>query len=696
MRLLLKPALFVLNSLKYAYKFILIGILILIPLTVSMYYLVTELNEGYEFAYDERNGVEYNRGLQAVMSTLDEHRRLFVAGEGEQAKVAEALIDQKLAEMDRIDARIGTVLEATADWEGLKAHWADIKSSLANYTPEQVGHEHAFLIEEGAALISHVGDTSKLILDPDLDSYYLMDATVIRLPLLGKQIGDLRDQGKRLSEKTELSREEMTDLTGQAAAIQIAVDSIGAGYTIIEEQNPALKDKLEPAVQQFQSAMDSFIFTLQEGYITYGTVTGTYEQFSEASQAAILATNALYAADAEQLEALIVKRQNHYSDVKRFVISFVVVLALIVFYMFLGFYSSIMRAIGLLLHSSNEVAKGHLNARMPVSTRDEMRNAALSFNHMVSEMRALIGASSQNAEQAAGTSSRLADIARHSSESNALLTASIQETAIGADKQLRSTLDSAKAINEMSIGIGRIAETTGNVLQVSLNSAEQAEEGKHALDRVVSQMGAIQQSVNGTAVSIEQLNGFTQQVGQMAEFIKGLAYKSNILALNASIEAVRAGEHGRGFVVVADETRKLAEMSGSSADGIAELLDRILSASEQSLHSMTQVRQEVQLGSQSVQDAGQTFQLILSSTRSIAGQMQEISAAAQQMAASSEQVSATIQQISDIAQGSANQVGQMSDLSAINLSSMQELSEQANLLKNLSQSLRQQIDKFTS
>jgi methyl-accepting chemotaxis protein len=209
-------------------------------------------------------------------------------------------------------------------------------------------------------------------------------------------------------------------------------------------------------------------------------------------------------------------------------------------------------------------------------------------------------------------------------------------------------------------------------------------------------MGAIQQSVNGTTQSIEQLNGFAQKVGQMVVFIKELAYKSNILALNASIEAVRAGEHGRGFSVVANETRKLAEMSASSADGIADLLNQIQLTSEQSYQAMNQVQQEVQLGSQTVQDTRQTFQLILSSTRSIASQMEEISAAAEQMSASSEEVTATIGQISDIARGSSEQVVQMSDMSSRNLASMRELSEQADLLKNLSHSLQQQIEKFTS
>jgi methyl-accepting chemotaxis protein len=695
MAIVLKPALIILNSLRYAYKFILIGILILIPLTVTMYYLVVELNKGYDFAYDERTGVEYNLALHAVMTAVDEHRRLVVLGDG-QAKAAESKVDQKIAEMDKVNLRLGSKLEASVDWEKLKQHWTEVKASEATLSSEQSGNEDAFLLEEGAALISHIGDTSKLILDPDLDSYYLMDATVIRLPQLSKQIGDLRDRGKLLADKKTLSREELAELTGQATEIQIAVNAIASGYSIIVKQNPPLKANLEQTLEQFQKDADKFLFALQESYITYGEVTGTYEQFAEASQAAIIATNNLYITDAEQLDGLILTRQNHFSQVKMFVISIVVVLILIVCYMFIGFYSSIMRAIRLLLHSTTEVSKGRLQTRMPIATRDEMKSAAESFNHMVSEMRALIGASSRNAEQAAGTSARLADIAKHSSESNALLSTSIQETAVGTNAQLQSTIDSAKAMNEMATGIGRIAETTGSALQGSLESAEHAEEGKLALNRVVSQMEAIQQSVNGTTQSIGMLNGLAGQVGQMTEFIKGLAYKSNILALNASIEAVRAGEHGRGFVVVANETRKLAEMSGSSADGIANLLAQIQTTSEQSFQAMNQVEQEVQLGSQTVQDAGLTFQLILSSTRSIASQMQEISAAAEQMSASSEQVSATIQQIADIAKGSSEQVEQMNDMSSRNLKAMKELSEQADLLKNLSHSLQQQIEKFTT
>ncbi|WP_158602391.1 methyl-accepting chemotaxis protein [Cohnella endophytica] len=694
MQILLKPALLALNSLKYAYKFILIGVLILGSLSFPLYYLVTDLNKGQDLAKRENTGVEYNRGLFSFMSAIDEHRKLTLS-KG-QMQATEDRIDQTIAQMDELDRKLGTSLKSSEGWKKLKQHWTEIKTTSADFLPAQIVNEENFLMDEATDLAAHVGDTSKLIIDQNLDSHYLIEATIDSLPQLLKSIGNMRDQGIRMGDKKDLSRDELTDITGKAAAIKSSTADISSGYATISEQNPDLKQELDPAYQQFFESMDRFQFELNERYITYGTVTGTYDQLADSAQKAIQAILDLHKVDTDQLSSLLQQSQSHYLRVKLEVGSAVSILTLLVCYMFIGFYSSIMRAIRSLVHSTTEVSKGRLQTQMQATTKDEMRAAAESFNHMVNEMRTLLGASARNAVHATDASVRLADIAKQSSESNASLTASIQETAQGTEMQLQGTIDSATAIGEMAVGIGRIAETTGNVLQVSLDSADQAEEGKLALDRVVNQMGAIQESVDGTASSIDQLSGVSQQVGQMAGFIKSIAYKSNILALNASIEAVRAGANGKGFVVVADEMRKLAEMSGSSADGIAEALNQIQKTSEQSLLAMTHARQEVQLGSQSVQDAGRTFQLILSSTRSIAGQMQEISAAAQQLSASSEQVSATIQQIAGIAKGSSEQMDRMIGMSSGNLTAMLELSEQADRLKELSLSLQQQIDRFTN
>jgi methyl-accepting chemotaxis protein len=162
------------------------------------------------------------------------------------------------------------------------------------------------------------------------------------------------------------------------------------------------------------------------------------------------------------------------------------------------------------------------------------------------------------------------------------------------------------------------------------------------------------------------------------------------LALNASIEAARVGEHGRGFSIVANETRKLAEQSTASAEGIYALLKQIKDASEQSVHKMNKVQEDVRLGQTDVKDAGASFRKISMSTQQIAEKIQDISAASEQMAAGSEEAAATISEIAGVTKKSSEQFKLISDMSVAQLSSMEDLADQAIALNQMSQSLHEQ------
>ncbi|WP_090791656.1 methyl-accepting chemotaxis protein [Paenibacillus sp. GP183] len=167
-----------------------------------------------------------------------------------------------------------------------------------------------------------------------------------------------------------------------------------------------------------------------------------------------------------------------------------------------------------------------------------------------------------------------------------------------------------------------------------------------------------------------------------------------MLALNASIEASRVGEHGRGFTVVANETRKLAEQSALSAEDITALIQQIQETSLQSVKSMDNVVNDVQIGRTVVQESSESFQRIIQSSQEIADQIQDISAASEQMAASSEEAAATISEIAKITKISFDQFQSISETSSAQLSDMEELAEQANALNRMSQTLREQIGKF--
>jgi len=193
------------------------------------------------------------------------------------------------------------------------------------------------------------------------------------------------------------------------------------------------------------------------------------------------------------------------------------------------------------------------------------------------------------------------------------------------------------------------------------------------------QMGRISGTVESTSSIIKQLGERSKQIGDIVTAITDISSQTNLLALNAAIEAARAGEHGKGFAVVADEVRKLAEQSQDSAAKIKELIERTQEDTKQSIQSMMNVVHEVQAGTLDVNEAGVAFKKILEAEILVAEQIHEVSAISEQMSANSQEVSASVQEVQAIATQSSEGAQTIVTASREQLASMEEISESAKI-----------------
>ncbi|KOY80388.1 methyl-accepting chemotaxis protein [Lysinibacillus macroides] len=287
------------------------------------------------------------------------------------------------------------------------------------------------------------------------------------------------------------------------------------------------------------------------------------------------------------------------------------------------------------------------------------------------------------------------DTTTHSVEaSNSQIADRIIEIAAGSEQQQQSNREVVLTMNEMSMGIQRLADTTSDIAKSSSMMTDLVETSFGHSQKVVSQIQNVESSVFRTANHVEEMGEKFRSIEEMVTIITSIAEQTNLLALNAAIEAARAGEAGKGFAVVADEVRKLAEMSKASADKIHLQLASFKNITDRALQEMSSSTKDVQAGNRAVQHIGESLEQILQSVIEVNNKIQDDSAVIEEMSAGSEEVLATTEQMSNIAQRSAQGTKEVATASDLQVAMVSELNEVVVILDQTSQEVMKVINTF--
>ena len=357
---------------------------------------------------------------------------------------------------------------------------------------------------------------------------------------------------------------------------------------------------------------------------------------------------------------------------------------------------SINRPIKIMNARLKEIAEGEgdLTQEITIKTRDELGEMASSFNQMVGKLRELIRQVAVNAEQVAAASEQLAASSEETTKATEHIATTVQEVAVGTDRQVQSLNDTDKTIQDLSSLVTQIAESSEIVSNTSIQASEKAVDGNHSVTKIIHQMDDISDTVNHLSEKVKTLGERSNQINEIIRVITGIADQTNLLALNAAIEAARAGEHGRGFAVVADEVRKLAEQSSESAKQISSLISVIKTDTDETVESMDATTSKVTDGIQLIRDAGSSFRQIEQAVQGVSSQIQEVTAAVQQLSAGTDQMVTSMEAVARVSEVIADGTQTMSASTEEQVAAMEEITASSSSLTTMAEELQDLIKRF--
>ncbi len=641
------PAAKLMNQLSYPRKMMLISAIFIIPLMATLYMLNKQMNIAIDFAEKERLGIEYIQQLKNLTVKIPAHRGMtnaYLAGDNsfkDKIIAKRAEINTDIAAIDNVDSRLGEELKAREQWSAIKNEWNRVRGLTdTQHSAEEIFAAHSNLIANIIALVSHIGDTSNLVLDPNLDSYYLMDAVVNKLLHVSENLGQARGAGAGIATRGVITLDERIKLTTLADKAQENLNAVVSGMQVAFRENstlaPVLKADLDKSVQE----VSSFLQTLNKDVIKQENITLASKTLFALGTSAISANFQLYNSIVPQLDTLLEIRSNGFRDEKYTLIVIVLSLMAIAIYLFFGFYSSIHKAVFGLKEASTRLAEGDLTARASNESKDELGEVVDSFNTVGEQFQLVIKQIIQSTESFTTSTSQLQNVTL--------------QTSAGASEQQLQTDQVVSAVTEMAATVQEVARSAENAANAARIADERVKEGNQIVAETIASINELSREVEGAADVIHILETESQEIGSVLDVIRDIAEQTNLLALNAAIEAARAGEQGRGFAVVADEVRTLASRTQTSTQEIQSMIERIQHSAGNAVSTMESGRSQTQTSVEKATKAGQALEAINQSVGTISDMNAQIASAAEEQSAVAEEINRNMVEIRQITEQTAN------------------------------------------
>lgn len=386
------------NRLSYPQKFTLIGFLFAMPLTLVMYLLISEINSRVDFTEKQIYGNEYLRPLRQLreyipkLQLLDYQPFNTNLGQPQIRAELEAKIDAKFHNLANTDNKLGNILNSTESFNKIYLNWQNFKRRRHEWSLETYDFLYENLAIDINRLNTHIGDTSNLILDPDLDTYYLMDATLIKLPEIQKILSDIRLISEKISLGYNPTQDDRIQLVALSVKLRELNNTLAINMDVSFKNNHYgnLESKLSDDFKSFNFLAEQLAKTLDK--LNYPSASIEPYLYIDSSERVLSSSFELWDKTIDQLDILLQKRIDNLINRKTSTGAFVLIILAIVIYLFVSFYRAVMQTVFVLDEAAKKMASGNLNHKIILDNRDELGQVVGAFNKIAD---ALVGANQE-------------------------------------------------------------------------------------------------------------------------------------------------------------------------------------------------------------------------------------------------------------------------------------------------------------
>jgi methyl-accepting chemotaxis protein len=523
-----------------------------IPIVILLYLFVQETNVNINFGQKEIYGDDYLKTTRKILDNVTQlssaivRNRKYNLDSKENINTIQDKISADLKELEAVQKKYSGTFEFKNSSDKVNSFvnkWKLVHDQAFKGSVEDETDRYNSIVAELRNLIVYVGNESNLILDPDLDTYYLMDFTLLKHPSISDLVYQLETLTQKIAGAKSITADEKTQLVVLSGLITSDLGNsridINTAYENTKDPE-GLKKALEQATVAHQNAVKAALNFVDNNFLKKEEITTPVAQVGAIFGNALKAGHTMFDAVVKSQDALMQARIDRFNSSKLMRVIFAVIVTIVLLVFGIIQILSIVKSIRKLEDAAKKVSAGEMDIDVDIKSGDELETLAASFTSMV-----------KNINNAIGT---------------------IETNSLNLESLIRETTTSVSQIKQTSDIVSDNARIVADASSVAVTISE---EGQRAVNESIDGVKKIKEQIESIAEKIIELNSKTQVITRIISAVDDITKQSKILAFNASIEASKAGDAGKGFAVVANEIKNLSEESKESTRKISEIINEI-------------------------------------------------------------------------------------------------------------------------